>query len=313
MSVPVMLASERGEVGLPAAMALLREGGAALDAVELAVTIVEANVEDHFVGVGGLPNLLGVVELDAGIMDGTQRRAGAVGAVTGFPHPIRIARAVRDQLPQHLLLVGEGAQRFADEMGIERGETLTPEAAALWRQGLEPQGVEAARDWGSEGEVRYRQEALARLRAMAPPPAPWGTVNVAALDAAGRLAVAVSTSGYPWKYPGRLGDSPVVGAGFYVDDRYGAAACTGRGELTIRATTARTVVALLGQGADPFEACRSALRDTLELDDEFRAPVQTLCLLPDGRHGGAATRAGASYSVMRGDDDAVATVARVTP
>ena len=155
-------------------MELLRAGGSALDAVEAAVRIVEANVEDHYVGVGGLPNLLGVVELDAGIMDGTERRAGAVGAVVGFPNPITIARAVRDRLPQHLLLVGEGAQRFADESGIPRGETLTDEASELWRKGLGEGGIDEAATWGSEGEVRYRREALARVAGDGPARAPVG-------------------------------------------------------------------------------------------------------------------------------------------
>src|ERR1700691_5480877 len=124
----MMMASERGEVGLAAGIELLRGGASGLDAVEAAVRVVEANEADHYVGVGGLPNLLGVVELDASIMDGATRKAGAVAAVTGFPHPISIARAVCDRLPQHLLLAGRGAERFADEVGIARGETLTDEA-----------------------------------------------------------------------------------------------------------------------------------------------------------------------------------------
>jgi beta-aspartyl-peptidase (threonine type) len=298
-----MIASERGEVGLAAGIDVLRADGCALDAVEATIRVVEANVEDHYVGVGGLPNLLGVVELDAGIMDGATRRAGAVGAVTGFPHPISIARAVMERLPQHLLLVGAGAERFADEVGIERGETLTAEAERLWREGLEPTGMGNAEEWGSEGETRYRKEALARITAMAAPNQPYGTVNVLALDAAGSLAVGVSTSGYPWKYPGRVGDSPVVGAGLYCDNRLAGASCTGRGELAIRGVTARTVVQHVDAGREPADACLEALRETLDLADDFRAPLQTLCLLPDGRHGGAATRAGATYSVMTTDDE----------
>jgi isoaspartyl peptidase/L-asparaginase-like protein (Ntn-hydrolase superfamily) len=311
---PVIIASERGEVGLPAGMRVLRAGGSALDAVEAAVRDVEANADDHYVGVGGLPNLLGVVELDAGIMDGTERRAGAVGAVTGFPHPVSIARAVRDRLAQHVLLVGEGAERFGDEAGVERGETLTAEAKELWRAGLGEQGVTDAGRWGSEGEIRYRREALARLQALDPAALaehPWGTVNVQALDRDGHLAVAVSTSGYPWKYPGRLGDTPVVGAGFYVDDRFGGATCTGRGELTIRATTAREVLHHLERGLDAAEACAAALRETAELADDYRAPVQALCLRPDGSHGGASTRADATYSVLTGGDDEIRFLDRV--
>jgi beta-aspartyl-peptidase (threonine type) len=298
-----MIASERGEVGLTAGVDVLRAGGSALDAVEAAIRIVEANEDDHYVGVGGLPNLLGVVELDAGVMDGATRRAGAVASVAGFPHPITIARAVMERLPQHLLLVGAGAERFADEVGIERGETLTAEAERLWREGLEPSGLQDAEAWGSEGETRYRKEALARITAMAAPSNPYGTVNVLALDASGTLAVGVSTSGYPWKFPGRVGDSPVIGAGLYCDNRVGGAACTGRGELAIRGVTARTVLHHVAAGQEPADACCEALRETLDLVDDFRAPLQTLCLLPDGRHGGAATKSGATYSVMTADDD----------
>src|SRR5215469_8628443 len=236
---PLMITSERGEVGLAAGIGLLRAGGSALDAVEAAIRVVESNEADHHVGVGGLPNLLGEVELDASIMDGATRQAGAVAAVTGFPHPISIARAVCERLPQHLLLVGAGAERFAGEMGIERGPTLTDEARQMWLDGLEPAGLEAALERHGDGEVAYRQQVIERLAMMAPPTGPWGTVNVLALDAAGNLAVGVSTSGYPWKYPGRVGDSAIIGAGNYCDNRVGAAACTGRGELAIRANTAR--------------------------------------------------------------------------
>jgi beta-aspartyl-peptidase (threonine type) len=296
-----MIASERGEVGLPAGMALLRDGGSALDAVEAAVRLVEANEADHYVGVGGLPNLLGEVELDASIMDGATRRAGAVAAVTGFPHPISIARAVCERLPQHLLLVGAGAERFAEEAGIERGETLTDEARQMWRDGLSPAGLEAAEERFGPGEVAYRSTVLERIAAMPPPGGPWGTVNVLALDTAGNLAAGVSTSGYPWKYPGRVSDSALIGAGNYCDNRVGAAACTGRGELAIRGSTARLVLFRVAAGDDPAQACAAALAETLDLPDEFRTPLQALCLTPDGRHGGAATTSGATYSVITAD------------
>jgi isoaspartyl peptidase/L-asparaginase-like protein (Ntn-hydrolase superfamily) len=305
-----MIASERGEVGLAAGIALLRDGASAMDAVEAAIRVAESNEADHFVGVGGLPNLLGEVELDASIMDGVTRRAGAVGAVKGFPHPISIARAVCEQLPQHLLLVGAGAERFADEAGIERGETLTSEALQIWRDGLSPAGLERAEGLHGPGEVAYRQQALGRLRAMSPPDGPWGTVNVIGLDAAGSLAVGVSTSGYPWKYPGRVGDSALIGAGNYCDSRFGGAACTGRGELAIRGNTARCVLLGLEAGHAPAKACAGALRETLSLPDEFRAPLQALCLTPDGQHGGASTKAGSSYGVMTASDRAFRIVER---
>ncbi len=280
-------------------MEALRGGASALDAVVIAVRLVEANEADHYVGVGGLPNLLGEVELDAGVMVGATRAAGAVAAVRGFPHPVSIARAVLEQLPQHVLLAGAGAERFGDEIGEPRGETLTDEAKRLWQEGLRSDGGDET-TWS--GEQRYREQALARIQAMAAPSEPYGTVNILACDAEGRLAVAVSTSGYPWKYPGRVGDSPLPGAGFYCDDRFGAGSCTGRGELAIRAQTARQVVDQAARGLDPAEACQAALRETLDLPDAFRAPLQSLCLLPDGRHGGAATREGATYAVMAGED-----------
>jgi beta-aspartyl-peptidase (threonine type) len=299
----MMIASERGEVGLAAGISRLRAGGSAMDAVEAAVRVVEADADNHTVGVGGLPNLLGEVELDASIMDGATRQAGAVAAVRGFPHPISIARAVCERLPQHLLLVGAGAERFADEVGIERGPTLTDQAWQRWRDGLSAAGIEAGEARFGPGERAYREQALERMAAMELPDPPWDTVDVLALDAGGNLAVGVSTSGYPWKYPGRISDSAIIGAGNYCDNRLGGAACTGRGELAIRATTARSVLHALAAGGDPAKACAEALAETLELPDEYRSPLLALCLTPDGRHGGAATMPGATYSVMSIEDE----------
>jgi isoaspartyl peptidase/L-asparaginase-like protein (Ntn-hydrolase superfamily) len=305
-----MIASERGEVGLTAGIDLLRAGASAMDAVEAAIRLVESDEENHTVGVGGMPNLLGEVELDASVMDGATRRAGAVAAVTGFPHPITIARAVCERLPQHLLLVGAGAERFADDVGIERGPTLTDAARQRWRDGLTAAGIEAATARYGPGERAYREQVLERLASMQVPDPPWDTVNVLALDAAGNLAVGVSTSGYPWKYPGRISDSAIIGAGNYCDNAVGGAACTGRGELAIRGTTARAVLYALAADGDPAKACAEALAETLDLPDEFRSPLQVLCLTPDGRHGGASTMPGSTYSVMTADDETFRTEER---
>ena len=290
----VILASERGEVGLAEAMELLRAGGSAMDAVELAVRAAEANLEDHYVGIGGIPNLLGEVELDASIMDGRTRAAGAVAAVRGYPHPITIARRVLERLPQHVMLVGAGAERFAAEMGIEQGETLTEEARRLWKEGLAKDGDGA----DSDGERLYRQAVVEILDRMGPRDGPWGTVNVMARDQSGDLCVGVSTSGYPWKYPGRVGDSPIIGAGNYCDNRWGAAACTGRGELAIRTCAARTAARLVFDGRDPEQAAAEALEDTASVPDVFRSPLSVLVLTPDGRHGGASTNEGSTYAFM---------------
>jgi isoaspartyl peptidase/L-asparaginase-like protein (Ntn-hydrolase superfamily) len=295
MSDAIMIASERGEVGLPAGVEILRAGGSALDAVEAAVREVESNPDDHWVGIGGLPNLLGVVELDASIMDGRTRAAGAVAAVRGYAHPISIARLVMERLPQHLMLVGEGAERFAAEMGFKQEQTLTDEAARRWREGLDKPSWDGSE---SPGDRRYREAAHELMQRMAPPTENWGTVNIVARDAQGDLCVGVSTSGYPWKYPGRVGDSPIIGAGNYCDNRAGAAACTGRGELAIRAQTARMAVERLAAGSPPQEACLDVLREAAALEDEFRSPLQVLAMAPDGSHGAASSRKDSTYSMM---------------
>jgi isoaspartyl peptidase/L-asparaginase-like protein (Ntn-hydrolase superfamily) len=293
----VMLASERGEVGLAEAMEVLRRGGSAIEAVEAAVRAAEANLDDHYVGVGGIPNLLGEVELDASIMDGRTRAAGAVAGVRGFPHPITIARAVMERLPQHVMLVGAGAERFAEEMGIDRGETLTAEAKELWRAGLQLDG-DGLPEGETEGERLYRGAAVEMLAKVSHGDHPWGTVNVMARDLSGDLCVGVSTSGYPWKYPGRAGDSPIIGAGNYCDNQRGAAACTGRGELAIRAACAHTAVFHAGGGGAPEQAALAALAETIALPDRYRSALSVLVMTPDGRHGGASTRDGATYAMI---------------
>ncbi|MBY8883325.1 N(4)-(beta-N-acetylglucosaminyl)-L-asparaginase [Streptomyces sp. PTM05] len=306
MTAPVIIGSERSEIGLPFGMRVLRAGGSALDAVEAAMRACEDNTADHYVGTGGLPNARGEVELDASVMTGSDRRFGAVAALRGYPNPISVARAVLERLPQHSLLVGEGAALFARECGFVEGELLTPEARAIWRKQLaeSAEAVEGENTAATDGDQRYRASALELIRRLAPHDGPWGTINIMALDASGELCVAVSTSGYPYKYPGRVGDSAVPGAGNWCDLRAGGAACTGRGELSMRGGTARTVVDLMAGGAAPAEACVAALRDAATLPDDFRAELRALALAPDGRHGGAAGQDGSTYAVMTGTSDA---------
>jgi beta-aspartyl-peptidase (threonine type) len=296
----VIIGSERSEVGLPAGFAILSAGGSALDAVEAALRACEDNLADHYVGTGGLPNARGEVELDASVMVGSTRAFGAVAAVKNYPHPISIARAVLERLPQHVLLVGAGAELFADECGFEKADLLTDEAKAEWLQAMSPSdaSVEGENTAATAGDEAYRLAAVELVRRLAPHDGPWGTINVIALDRSGELVAGVSTSGYPFKYPGRVGDSALAGAGNYCDLRYGAAACTGRGELTIRATGARHVVERLAAGDDPESACAAMLAEAATLPDPFRAELRTLALTPDGRHGGAAGQAGSTYSVM---------------
>ncbi|HVB52063.1 MAG TPA: N(4)-(beta-N-acetylglucosaminyl)-L-asparaginase [Acidimicrobiales bacterium] len=300
MSGPIIIGSERSEAGLPVGMELLRQGGSALDAVEEALRRCEDNLSDHYVGIGGLPNARGEVELDASLMIGSTRAFGAVGAVRNFPHPISIARAVLETLPQHCLLVGAGAELFADEHGFERADLLTDEAAQLFREALAPShdSIEGENTSAAIGDEVYRLAAIELVSRFHPHDGPWGTINVIALDELGEMVVGVSTSGYPWKYPGRVGDSALPGAGNYCDLRFGGAACTGRGEMSMRVAGARMVVDALARGVNPSEACRLMLTDADTLADAFKSELRTLCLTPDGRHGGAAGQSGSTYNVM---------------
>jgi len=310
-AAPIIIGSARTEVGLPAGMAILRAGGAAIDAVEAAVRCCEDNEDDHYVGTGGLPNARGEVELDAAVMVGSTRHFGAVAALKGFPHPISVARAVMDRLPQHCLLVGDGAATFADEQGFERAELLTDEAARLYREALEP--AAGAGSVGTPESDAYRTAARELVARLAPHDGAWGTVNVLALDEGGEMVAGVSTSGFPWKYPGRVGDSPLPGAGIYCDSRHGAAACTGRGEMAMRVVGARLVVDALAAGVAPVDACRRMVLEASTLDDPFSSDVRVLCLTPDGRHGGAARRPGATYGVLTAASDAVELVEAAVP
>ena len=311
---PIIIGSERSDVGLPNAMRLLREGASALDAVEAALRACEDNLADHYVGTGGLPNARGVVELDASLMIGSSRAFGAVGALKGYPHPISIARSVLEHLPQHALLVGEGAELFAYEQGFERTELLTDEAMRLFRESLRPshESVEGKNTAAGSGDDLYRLSAIELVTKFAPHDGPWGTINVIALDESGEMVVGVSTSGYPWKYPGRVGDSALPGAGNYCDGRFGGAACTGRGEMSMRITGARMVVDALARGEGPDDACRSMLREAASLPDAYRAELRTLCLTPDGSHGGAAGQKGSTYHVMTTVSNEVETRSRAT-
>lgn len=288
-----IIGSANAAVGIDAGWELLEQGGSALDAVELAVHLVEDNPDDHSVGYGGYPNLLGEVELDASIMDGSTLRAGAVGALKGFRHPISVARRVLEELP-HVMLVGEGAARFAVELGMAPEQLLTPEAERVWRAGVGGQDLT-----GWAGVAEQLAVLLRRAPALTKDPEhATGTVNVIARDGQGRLAAAVSTSGWAWKYPGRLGDSPIIGAGNYADDRYGAACCTGWGEAAIRAGTARSVVLYLKAGYPLEEACREAYRDLAPLLHGTPNALHLVAMDRAGNHC-AMSSAGAWHYVYR--------------
>lgn len=306
---PIVVASANGRIGLPAATAILAAGGSAIDAVIAATRPVEADPLDRSVGYAGLPNILGEVELDASIMEGTGLRAGAVGALQGYQDAIDLARAVMERLP-HSFIAGDGGRRLAAELGYPARDLLDPETERIWREGLAAEGIDSAGGVADRSldQVMHmvsrlsadpeRTHALYR-RDEAPVEPPHGTVNVLAVDAHGRFASAVSTSGWAWKYPGRLGDSPVIGAGNYCDDRWGAAACTGRGEMAFRCATAHSVVMFMRFGYTVEDAVRQALRDLRQLDDPYAAEVNIVALSADGQPFAGSTVSGRTYVWQR--------------
>ena len=272
----ILVANNEGWPGVSRTAQALAAGDRAIDAIEAGIRLVEADERVRTVGRGGWPNILGEVELDAAIMDGDTRRSGAVGALKGFAHPISIARAVLERLP-HELLAGDGAARFARDIGAREGDNLIDDSAAAWQCWID-ENVSA------EERGRWPDVALhAHCRRAVDPERGRDTAVFLALDANGSIASGVSTSGWAWKHPGRLGDSPVIGAGSYADSRYGAAACTGAGEMAIRCSTARSVVLCMKMGMDVEEAVNEAARDLASLEGGLVSRVTVHAIDAAGR------------------------------
>ncbi len=278
----IVIASSGGDVGICQAIEVLRDGGSAIDAVEVGIRHVESNPEDRGVGLGGMPNLLGEVELDATIMDGATLQAGAVGAVKGYEHPISLARKVMEEL-WHVFLVGAGAERFAAEMGFEKTALLTDQTREHYLASLRDDlGISDSTQLAEARELRH----IGRLAGYAAKI--LGTVNFIARDERGDICTGVSTSGLGLKYPGRLSDSSVIGAGNYADNRYGAATCTGMGEIAIRAGTARSTVLYMKMGMSVEEACLEAMQDLDALVGDRHRGIHLIAMDKDGNHYGAA-------------------------
>jgi len=262
----IVLGSDTAQAGMEAAVATIQAGGQALDAVEAGLRLVETAPDVHSVGQDAWPNLLGEHELDASIMEGRTLKAGAVGSLRGYLHPISVARRVMDELP-HVFLVGAGAARFAEEVGAEQGDLMTESVRAGWaewvRQRTSPEEWE---HWPAHPLARW-------ARMSADPETAHGTVCLMVRDRYGDIASGVSTSGWAWKYPGRIGDSPIIGAGNYADNRYGAASCTGFGEMAIRAGTARSVLLYLKTGLSIADAVSAAVQDLHDLAWSYRGGV----------------------------------------
>ncbi len=274
-----------------AAWAVLSKGGRALDAVEAGARVPEADLKNHSVGRAGYPDRDGHVTLDACIMD-EHGGCGAVAAIEHIAHPISVARRVMEKTP-HVLLVGDGALQFALEQGFAREELLTPESRQAWR------------DWLKTAEYRPAANSEVGDYGKGGPDlgAPGGktnhdTIGMLAIDARGNLSGACTTSGMAWKLHGRVGDSPIIGAGLYVDNEVGAATSTGVGEEVIRNVGSFLVVELMRQGRSPQAACKEAVARILKRKADAKdLQVGFLAINKQGEVGAWAIQKGFTYAL----------------
>ena len=251
-SRPCLVGSANGLRGLAHAMDLLTRGTDTLDAAIEVVKIPELDPNDQSVGYGGLPNAEGVVQLDASCMHGPTKRAGAVGALEGIKTPSEVAKCVL-KYTNHILLVGKGAQDFAVQFGFRIEDLLTDasrQAWLRWRANLNPDDNYLD---VPEGETF--------------PVPPHGTCNCSAVNANGDISSVTTTSGLAWKIPGRVGDSPIIGAGEYVDNDVGAAGSTGLGEANMKVCGAFFVVESMRRGMSPTDTCLEALRRAIAMSE----------------------------------------------
>ncbi len=273
----LLLANKEAWPGFPTSVEMLRDGAISLDAMVAGIGKVESEVKVRSVGYGGWPNMLGNMELDAAVMDGNTREVGTVGAVPNTLPVARLAHEVMKRLP-HVMLTGDGARRFATEIGFAEDDVLFEDSKRVWWERLE-------KELSAEDLAKFPDIPLAPLsRAITDPERVRDTTVFLSADPARGIHAATSTSGWAWKYPGRLGDSPIPGAGFYADSRYGAAACTHTGEMTMRCSTARTVVLAMKLGYSLTDAVKLAIDELNELSSGFLAGVVIHAVDAKGNH-----------------------------
>jgi N4-(beta-N-acetylglucosaminyl)-L-asparaginase len=259
-----------GKASNDAALKILLDGGSILDAIERGIWVTESDGTNKSVGLGGGPNAAGFVQLDASIMYGPGHKAGSVGAIEGIRHPISAARRVMEKT-KHVMLVGEGARLFALEEGLESLPGDNSELYEKWR----------------------REHAAPQMKK----PENHDTIALLALGADGTIAGGCSTSGLAGKLPGRVGDSPIIGSGLYVDNDVGAAGSTGLGENVMRYCAAFMIVEFMRQGLSPQEAIVKTIRRIIESEQRDDLSINFVALDKHGRHGGAGTDKDFKYSV----------------
>ncbi|HXL21171.1 MAG TPA: N(4)-(beta-N-acetylglucosaminyl)-L-asparaginase [Candidatus Dormibacteraeota bacterium] len=294
---PLIISSANGVNAIGKGMDILKAGGDTLDAVVAAVTIVEDDPNDDSVGYGGLPNEEGEVELDASVMHGPTHRAGAVGGVRRIKNVARLAQTVL-QRTNHVMIVGDGARRFAVAEGFDEMNLLTEHSRKIWlawkakssfnwRPGIDsPEWKEHLTELfdGDESKIAYAERVIARP--------PTGTIPCMAVDAKGDISATTTTSGLAWKIPGRVGDSPIIGAGCCVDNEVGAAGSTGKGEENIKVSGGHTIIEMMRQGKSPMDACLEAMSRVARNYKNDKKKLGTFHLYfyainKDGAHGSA--------------------------
>ena len=253
---------------------VLLAGGSLLDAVEKGINVTESDLSNGSVGSGGIPNAAGVVQLDACIMQGVGHRGGGVAALEGIRHPISVARRVMEKTP-HVLIVGAGAREFALQEGFEMCPLVTEGQKRAW------ENWKAAQDAKKKGATKGHD-----------------TIALVGLGPDGNLVGGCSTSGLGYKLPGRVGDSPILGSGLYVDNEVGAAGATGLGENVMRYCGSYQVVEFMRQGLSPEEACKETIKRIARIDPRgFDLSINFIALDKKGRFGAAGTGSGFQYSV----------------
>jgi N4-(beta-N-acetylglucosaminyl)-L-asparaginase len=278
---PVVISTWR--FGVPAnaaAWEVLKNKGRSLDAVETGVKVVEADPKERSVGLGGRPDRDGRVTLDACIMD-EKMNVGSVAFLEHIVHPVSVARAVMEKTP-HAMLVGEGALEFAIAQGFKKENLLTSESEKEWKEWLK--------------ESKYQPKANSENH---------DTIGMIAIDVFGNLSGACTTSGLPYKMHGRVGDSPIIGAGLYVDNEIGAATATGNGEEVIRVAGCHAIVELMRLGASPNEACKKVLDRIVEANRRRGTSTENLqvgflALNKKGEHGAYCLRKGFTFALYNG-------------
>ena len=265
-----------------AAWEVLSKGGKAVDAVEQGVRVTEADLANRSVGIGGRPDRDGHVTLDACIMD-EKSRCGAVAFMEGIAHPISVARAVMETT-QHVMLVGEGAEKFAIENGFEQAKMPLPEVKKDWQE------------WKKENKDLFKKPIINHEN--------HDTIGMIAMDANGDLSGACTTSGWAYKMHGRVGDSPIIGAGLFVDNEIGAATSTGLGEAIIRVAGSSMVVELMRHGYTPLEACKEVVNRIIKKHSDLtNLQCGFIAIDKKGNIGAYSVYAGFNYALKTATED----------